>query len=98
MKYGYSKAVDDLHAMLTLNQIYQCLSDEPLNLAASPLGAPKVTPAKEPAPSRQGAETRNEAAYRHAVEKLDNDHPEILKAPGREMVNTRLAAGPLGKP
>lgn len=96
MKYEYSKAVHDRHAMLKLNRIFQCLSDEPLNLAAPPLGVPKVAPAKDAALPRQGAETPNEAAYRHAVEKLNNEHPEILKAPGWEKVNARLAASPSG--
>ncbi len=98
MKGGYSQAVDARHAMLKLNRIYQCLLDEPINLSAPQLGVPKIALVEERVPPKRTAETPNEAAYRHAVEKLSSDHPEILRAPGWEKVNARLAAGQAAKP
>ena len=93
----YSQAVDDRHAMLKLNRIYQCLSDGPTNLAAPQLIAKKAILAEVRPPPKQGAETPNEMAYRQAVEKLNREHPELLNAPGWERVNARLAASPLRK-
>jgi phospholipase C len=94
MKDGYSLAVTDRHAMLNLNRIYQCLSDKPSDMPTSTIKHSEVATAARAAPLVQGPETPNEAAYRLAVEKLNREHPEFMKAKGWEKVSARLTATP----
>lgn len=96
MKHGYSQAVTDREAALKLHRIYQSLTDRPSNLPAPKFDTGKIIAVEAMIPPKQGAETTNEAAYRQAVEKLNKDHPEMLKSPGWEKVNARLAATPKG--